>query len=161
MTILYNPKTRLRGSLQATKCLDASYNVPRHHTITMGPYLGVPRAPGVRQNPTCKIFTGFQPNLPHKAAKTSTGPSCATPKPVGGGPCGQPRAWMPPTMSQDTIQSLWDPTLGSPGHPGSGKIQLVKFSPVCSQICLAKLPKPPRDHLARPQNPSASVPAGQ
>ena len=114
----------------------------------------------VRQNPTCKIFTIFQPNLPYKTAKTPTGPSCATPKPVGGVPCGQPSAWMPPTVSQDTTQSLWDPTLRSPGHLGSGKIQLVKFSPFSSQICLAKLPKPSRDHLARPQNPSAGVSAG-
>ena len=90
------------------------------------PTLGFLRAPWVRQNPTCKIFTVFQPNLPCKAAKTPTGPSCATPKPVCGGPCGQPR--MPPSVSQDTIQSLSDHTLGSPGHPRSGKIQLVKFS---------------------------------
>ena len=159
-TILCDSKTRVRGSLRATKCLDASYNVPRHHTITMGPYLGVLRAPLIWQNPTCKIFTVFQPNLPCKTAKTATGPSCATPKPVCGGPCGQPSAWMPPTVSQDTTQSLWDPTLGSPGHPGSGKIQPVKFSPFSSQICFAKLPKSPRDHLARPQNPSAGVPAG-
>ena len=62
--------------------------------------------------------------------------------------------------TQDTIQSLWDPILGSPWHPGSGKIQLLKFSPFSSQFCLTKLPKPPRDHLVRPQNPSAGVPAG-
>ena len=82
---------------------------------------------------------------PYKTVKTSTGPACA---------------WMPSTESQDTTQSLWDPTLGSPGHPGSGKIQLVKISPFSSQNCLAKLPKPPQDHLLRPQNLSAGVPAG-
>ena len=120
----------------------------------------VPRAPWVRQNPTCKIVTVFQPNLPCKTAKTSLGPSRATPNPVCRGPCRQPSAWVPPTVSQDTIQSLWDPAWGSPGHPVSGKIQLVKFSPFSSQICLAKLPKPPWDHLVRPQNPSAGVPAG-
>ena len=87
-TILCDPKTHLRASLQATKRLDASYSVPRPHTITMGPYLGVPRAPWVRQNPTFQIVTVFQPILPYKTAKTSTGPSCATPKPVCGGPCG-------------------------------------------------------------------------
>ena len=124
-TILCDPKTCLRGSLRATKCLDASYSVPRHHTNTMGPYFGVPRAPWVRQNPTCKIFTVFQPNLPYKTAKTSTGPSCATPKPVCRGPCGPPSAWMPPTVSQDTIQSVWDPNLGSPGYPGSSKIKNI------------------------------------
>ena len=154
------PQNPSAGSLRATKCLDASYSVPRHHTITMGPYLGVPRAPWALQNPTCKIFTVFEPNLPCKTAKIATGPSCATPKPVCGGPCGQPSAWMRPTVSQDTTQSLWDPTVGSPGHPGSGKIQLVKISPFSSQICLAKLPKPPQDPLVRPQNPSAGVPAG-
>ena len=146
-TILCDPKTRLRGSLRATKCLDASYSVPGHHTITMGPYLGVPRGPGVRQNPTCKIFAVFQPNLPCKTSKPPTGPSCANPKPVCGGPCRPPSAWMLPTVSQDAIQSLWDPTLGSPGHPGSGKTQLVKFSLFSSQICPTKLPKPPRDNL--------------
>ena len=97
---------------------------------------------------------------PYKTAKPPTGPSCATPKPVCGGPCGQPSAWMPPTVSQDTTQSLWDPTLGSPGHPGSGKIQLVRFSLFSSQICLTKLPKPPRGHPVRPRNLSAGVPAG-
>ena len=117
-----NPKPCLQGSLRATKCLDASYSLPRHHTITMGPYLKVPRAPWVRKNPTCKIFTVFQPNSPYKTAKTSTGPSCATPKPVCGGHCG-PSAWMPPTVSQDVTQSVWGPTMGSPGHPGSGKIE--------------------------------------
>ena len=74
--------------------------------------------------------------MPCKTATTATGPSCATPKPVGGGPCGQPSAWMRPTVSQDTTQSLWDPTLGSPGHPGSGKIQLVKFSPFLAKFAL-------------------------
>ena len=140
--------------------MDASYRAPRRHTISMGPYHGVPRAPWVRQNPSCKIFTVFQPNLPCKTAITATGPSCVTPKPVCGGPCGQPSAWMAPTVSQDTTQSLWDHTLGSPGHPGPGKIQLVKFSSFSGKICLAKLPRPPRDHLLRPQNPSAGVPAG-
>ena len=83
-----DPKTRLQGSLRATKCLDASYSVPRHHTITIGTHSG------------------------------------------------------------------------SPGHPRSGKIQLVKFSPFSSQICLTKMPKPQQDHLVPPQNPSAGVPAG-
>ena len=129
----------------------------------MGPYLlcGPQGTLGPVKNG--KIFTVFQPNLPCKSAKTATGkpPSWVTPKPVCGGRCGQPSAWMPPTVSQDTTQSLWDPTVGSPGHPGSSKIQLLKFSPVSSQnFCLANLPKPPRDHLVRPQNPSAGVAAG-
>ena len=75
-------------------------------------------------------------------------------------PGGQPSAWMPPTVSQDTTQSLCDPTLGSPGHPGWGKIQLAKFSTFSSQICLAKLPKTPRNDLVRTQSPSAGVPEG-
>ena len=120
---LVRPQNPSAGSLRATKCLDASYSVPRHHTITMGLYLGAPRVPWVRQNPTCKIFTIFQPNLPCKTAKTATIPCCATPKPVCGGPCGRPSAWMPPIVSQDAAQSLWDPTMGSPGHPGSSKIE--------------------------------------
>ena len=103
----------------------AFYTVPRHHKITMGPYRGVPKAPWIRQNPTWKKITIFQPNLPCKTAKTSTGPSCATPKPVCRGPFGQPSAWMPPTVSQDATQSVSGPTLGSPGHPGSGKIKNI------------------------------------
>ena len=39
------------------------------------------------------------------------------------GPCGPASAWMLPTVSQDTTQSVWGPTMGSPGHPGSGKIE--------------------------------------
>ena len=106
-----------------------------------------PQVPKKRLSPQTPPLRVLGTYRPYKTAKTSTGPSCATPKPVCGGPCGQPSAWMPPAVSQDTTQSLWDPTLGSPGHPGSGKIQLVKFSPFSSQIHLAKLPNPPRDHL--------------
>ncbi len=61
-----DPKTGLRGSLHAKKCWEAFYTVPRHHTITMGPYRGVPRAPWIRQKPTWKKITVFQPNLPHQ-----------------------------------------------------------------------------------------------
>ena len=119
-----------------------------------------PQVPQKRLSLQTPPRRGLCTNRPYKTAKTSTGPSCATPKPVCGDHCGQPSAWMPPTVSQDTTQSLWDPTLGSQGHPGPGKIQLFKFSPFSSQFCLAKLPKPPRDHLVRPQNPPAGVPAG-
>ena len=145
--MLRSPKILLRGSLRATKCLDASYSVPRHHTTTMGPYLGVPRAPWVRQNPTCRIFTVFQPNMPYKTAKTSTGPSCATPKPVCGGPCGPPSAWMPPTMSQNATHSVWGPTMGSPRHPGSSKIEkTANFTQFGSpkKIQVEKPPKTPK-----------------
>ena len=115
-TIFCNPKTRLWGPLRATKCLDAWYSVPRHHTITMGPYLGFPRATGIIQ--LVKFSPFCSQTCLAKLPKPSTGPFCATPKPVRRGPCGQPSAWMPPTVSQDTTQSLWDPTLRSPGHPG-------------------------------------------
>ena len=54
-----DPETRLRGSLRATKRWDASYNVPRHHTITMGPQLGVPRALWGRQNQKNREFHPF------------------------------------------------------------------------------------------------------
>ena len=152
-----NPSAGVPVGNQVFGCLVQCPKTPYNHygTLPWGPQgtLGSAKS-------NLKIFTVFQPNLPCKTAKTSTGPSCADPKPVCGGPCGQPSAWIPPTVSQDTKQSLWDPTLGSPGHPGSGKNQLVKSSPFSSQICLTKLPKPPRDHLVRPQNPSAGVPAG-
>ena len=98
------------------QCPKTPYN--QHGTLPWGP-----RAPWVWQNPTCKISTVFQPNLPYKTVKTAMEPSCATPNPVCGGPCGPPSAWMPPTLSQDTTHSVWDPTMGSPGHPGSGKIE--------------------------------------
>ena len=39
--------------------MDASYNVPGRHTISMGPYLGVPWAPWVRQNKKKLNFTYF------------------------------------------------------------------------------------------------------
>ena len=67
-------------------------------------------------------FSPFPSQIcPTKRARRRARRFFATPKPVSGGPCGQPSAWMPPTVSQDTTQSLWDPTLGSLGHPGSGK----------------------------------------
>ena len=131
-----DPKTGLWGSLHAKKGWKACYTVPRHHKITVGPYLGVPRAPWVQQNPTCKVFTGFQPNSPYETAKTDTGPSCVTPKPVRGGPCRPPSAWMPPTVSQDATQSVWGPTMGSPGHPGSAKSKKAQIpgSPKKTQV---------------------------
>ena len=61
-----DPKTGLRGSLHTKKCWEAFYTVPRHHTITMGPYRGVPRAPWIRQKPTWKNFAVFQLNLPYE-----------------------------------------------------------------------------------------------
>ena len=41
-----------------------------------------------------------------------------------------------------------------------GPAKLVKFSLFFSQICLTKLPKPPRVHPVQPQNSSAGGPAG-
>ena len=32
---------------------------------------------------------------------------------------------MPPTVSQDTTELVWEPTLGSLGNPGSGKIKKI------------------------------------
>ena len=73
-TISCGPKTRLWGSLRATKCLDASDSVPRRHTISMGLYLGVPRAPWVRQNRKNREFHPFRgPRKKHKS-KTPQNP---------------------------------------------------------------------------------------
>ena len=146
-----------RGPQNASKSSGNIVNTLQHYPQThfktfLGGVIFHPKSP----NPPLRVLGTYRPD---KTAETSTGPSCAAPKPVCRGPCGQPRAWMSPTVSQDTTQSLWGPTLGSPRHPESSKIQLVKFSPFSSQICLAKLPKPPWDHLVRPQNPSAGVPA--
>ena len=120
---LVQPQNPSVGSLRATKCLDASYSVPRRHTISMGPYHGIPGHPGSSKIQFVKFSPFSTQNLPCKTAKTATGPSCATPKPVCRGPCGPPSAWMPPTVSQDATQSVWGPTMGSPRHPGSGKIE--------------------------------------
>ena len=77
--ILCDPKTCLRGSLRATKCLDASYSVPRRHTISVGPYHGVHRAPWVRQNRKICEFHPFggpkktqvkNPENPQKSKKS-------------------------------------------------------------------------------------------
>ena len=126
----------------------------------MGPYLGVHGAPWVRQKQTLQISPFSSKICLSKLPKVLRDRLAGTPKLVYGGPCTEKSAGRPSILSQDTTRSLWDPTMGSPGHPGSGKIQLVKFSLFSSQICLAKLPKPPRDHRVRPQNPSAGVPAG-
>ena len=91
----------------------------------MGPYLGVHGAPWIWQNQKYCKFHPNQAKMPYQTrAPARTALFCGQ-KPVCGGPCGQPSAWMPPTVSQDTTQSLWDPTLGSLGHPGSGKIKKI------------------------------------
>ena len=64
--------------------------------------------------------------LPH--ARSGAQRFFATPKPACRGPCVQKSAERPSIMSQDTTQSLWDPTVGSLGHPGSSKTQLSPFS---------------------------------
>ena len=120
-----DPKTGLPGSLHAKKCWEAFYTVPRHHRITMGPYRGVPRAPWIRQNPTWKNFTVLQPNLPYSTHTPARTAVFGDPKTRLQGPCGQTNAWMPPTVPQDTTQSVWDPTLSSLGPPGSGKIKKI------------------------------------
>ena len=115
-----NPSAGVPAGNQVLGCLLQCPKIPHNYygTLPWGP-----QGTLVRQNPTCKIFTVFQPSLPCRPAETSMGPSCATPKAVCGGPCGQPSAWMPPTVSQDATQSVWGPTMGSPGHPGSSKIE--------------------------------------
>ena len=42
-----DPENRPWGSMRATKRLDASYSVPGHHGISVGPHLGVTWAPWV------------------------------------------------------------------------------------------------------------------
>ena len=71
-------------------------------------------------------FSPFPSQIcPTKHARRRAQRFFATPKPACGGPCGQTRARMPPTVSQDTTGSVWDSTLGSLGHPGSGKIKKI------------------------------------
>ena len=76
-----DPKTGLWGSLHAKKCWEAFYTVPRHHTITMGPCRGVSRAPWIRQKPTWKNFTVFQPNLPYQMRAPARTSVFCDPKP--------------------------------------------------------------------------------
>ena len=120
-----------------------SHIAPKHIPKLFGGVNFHPQVPKKRLSPQTPPLWLLGTYRPNKTAKNSMGPPFATLKPVCGGPCGQPRAWMPPTMSQDTIQSLWDPTLGSPGHPGSGKIQLVKFS-LFSKFALQNCQNPHR-----------------
>ena len=64
------------------------------------------------------------------------------------GLCGRPSAWMPPIVSQDVTQSVWGPTLGSPGHPGSGKIKnILTFTHfgVAKKNTSQKAPKYPKN----------------
>ena len=69
-------------------------------------------------------FSPFPSQIcPTKRARRRAQCFFATPKPACGGPCGQTRARMPPTVTQDTTESVWDPTLGTLGHPGSGNIK--------------------------------------
>ena len=96
----------------------------------MGPYLGVHGAPLIWQNQKYCKFHPNQAKMPYQTRAPARAAFFCGPKPVCGGPCGQPSAWMPPTVSQDSTQSLWDPTLGSLGHPGSAKIKKNrKFRP--------------------------------
>ena len=65
-TVLRGPQNWFSGISARKKGLGGLLK-PRHHTITMGPYRGVPRAPWVRQNPNfSNMFTVSRPNLPYQ-----------------------------------------------------------------------------------------------
>ena len=89
------------------------------------PTVGSPRHPG-----SSKTQLGIFYRFPTKFALPNARAGAhsvffATPKTACGGPCGQTNALIPSTVSYDTIESVWDPTLGSLGHPRSGKIRKI------------------------------------
>ena len=83
------------------------------------------------------------------------------PKPACGGPCGQKSAGRPSIPSQDSTQSLWDPTVGSLGHPGSGKTQLGKISLFSSRICPTKRAHQRAQRFFATPKPARRGPCGQ
>ena len=132
--ILRGPKNRFLGFPATKKVPERLLKCPRQHTNTMGPYLGVHGAPWVHQKRTLGISPFSSEICLTKLPQVLRDRLAGTPKLVYGGPCTQKSAGRPPILSQDTTQLLWDPTLGSPGHPGSGKSQLGKKSPFSSQM---------------------------
>jgi len=131
--ILRGPKNRFLRCPARKKVLERPLHCPK----TAHKHYGtLPWGPWSTTGPSKLNFVNFtlfylkpSQNAPPNAPAGARGVFFATPKPVSGGPCGQPSAWMPPTVSQDTTQSLWDPTVGSPGHPGCGKIKkIAKFA---------------------------------
>ena len=84
----------------------------------------------------------YQMRVPARAAFSGDlNPAC-------GGPCGQRNARMPPRVSQDTTESLWDPTLGSLRHPGDAKIKKnAKFdrSGVPEKTQVPRTPESPKN----------------
>ena len=127
----------------------------------MGPYLGIHGAPWVRQKQTLRISPFSSLICLTKLPKVLGDRLAGTPNLVYGGPCTQTSAGRPSILSQDTTQSLWDPTVGSPGHPGSGKTQLGKFHHFPAKIAPPNARAGTRSSFWRPQNPPAGVPAGK
>ena len=127
----------------------------------MGPYLGVHGAPWVRQKRTLRISPFSSKICLTKLPKVLRDRLAGTPKLVYGGPCTQKSAGKPSILSQGTTKSLWGPTVGSPGHLGSSKIQLGKFSPFSSQICPTKRARRRAQRFFATPKPACGGPCGQ
>ena len=127
----------------------------------MGPYFGVHGAPCVCQKRTLQISPFSCKICLTQLRKAMRGLLAGTPKLFFRGPCRQKSAWRPSKVSQDTTQSLWDPTVGSPGHPGSGKSQLGKISPFSSQIHPTKRARRRAQLFLATPKPACGGPCGQ
>ena len=122
------PKNRFLG-FQATKeVLERLLKCPvTTHKQLWDPTLGPMEHHGSVKSELCE----FHP-FPAKFASHSCPKCCGTvlrgPQNwFTGVPARKKSAGRPSILSQDTTQSLWDPTVGSPGHPGSGEIQRKKI----------------------------------
>ena len=144
------PKLGSRGPKMRQNHPETSL-IPSHITPKHIPKLFLvgdfsPQVPKKRLSPQTPPLMVLGTYRPHKIAKTSMGPSCATPKPVRGCPCEQPSAWMPRTVSQDTAQSLWDPTIIA---------SIPKHIPIFFRVIFH--PKPPPKWLSPPPPPEGTL----
>ena len=128
---------------------DAAYSAPRHHTIAMGPYRGVPGAPWIQQNPTWKNFTVFQPNLPHQTRVLAHAAVF--------GPKTRLRGSLRTSKRADAAYSApghhtisMGPHLGVPGAPWVRQNKKkLRISPVSGAPKKIKVPKPPKSTKAQ------------
>ena len=159
--IMRGPKNRFLGLPATKKVPERLLKSPKTTHNTMGPYLGVHGAPWVRQKQTLRISPFSSKICLTKLPKVLRDRLPGNPKLVYGGPCTQKSAGRPCILSQDTTQSLWDPTVGSPGHPGSRKSQLGKISLFSSQICPIKRARRRAQRVFTTPKPACGGPCGQ
>ena len=126
----------------------------------MGPYLGVHGAPWVRQNRTLRILPFSSQICLPKLPKLRRDRLAVTPKPVCRGPSTRKSDGKPSIGPQGATQSLWDPTLGSTRHPGSGKIKNIPNFSLTRPKCPAKRVRRRALRFFATPKPVCGVPAG-